>query len=268
MISAKHCTGAGEVNTLHGRFRGWVPTLAALVILAVTVSLGNWQLRRADEKRVLQAQRDAAGRDTAIDIRPSGTDAAVPEGRHVRVRGHFVSEFDVFIDNRTYRGIAGFHVVSPLRLSGSDSHVLVLRGWIASDPRERWRVPELPQPQSEVEVEGIALREFPRVLELGRTPEPGPGDRIWLNVDRDRHRRWSGLDLQPPIVRELRAAHTASGPFDDRLVRDWARPGDDVDRHVAYALQWYAMAALAVGLWVWFVALARRRRRRERGDSL
>src|SRR5690606_17537694 len=175
----------------------WAPTLAALVVVFVTVSLGNWQWRRADEKRALQAQRDAAERDPPIDVTGPDIDVKALDGRRVRVRGRFVSEFDVFVDNRTYRGVAGFHVLSPLRLAGSDSHVLVLRGWVASGPRQRWRVPSVPTPGPEVEVEGIALRGLARTLELGRTPEPGPDDRIWLNVDADRYRRWSGLDVQP-----------------------------------------------------------------------
>jgi cytochrome oxidase assembly protein ShyY1 len=250
------------------RFRAWVPTLAALVVVAVTVSLGNWQLRRAGEKRVLQAQRDAAERDPPIDVSAGGNDVAALDGRRVRVRGRFVSEFDVFIDNRTYRGVAGFHVLSPMRLAGSDSHVLVLRGWAASDARERWRVPKVPTPEVEVEVEGIALRELAHTLELGSTPEPGPADRIWLNVDLDRYRRWSGLVVQQPIVRELTPLQAASGVIDDGLVRDWPHPGGDIEKHVAYAFQWYAMATLAAGLWIWFVALARWRGRSRGGEAM
>lgn len=249
------------------RLRAWVPTLAALVVVFVTVSAGNWQWRRADEKRALQAQRDAAEHDAPIEVSASGVDAVALAGRRVRARGRFVSKFDVFVDNRTYRGVAGFHVLSPLRLSGSDAHVLVLRGWTPSDPRDRWRVPPVPAPEDEVEVEGVALLELARTLELGQTPQPGPDDRIWLNVDLDRYRRWSGLDVQLPIVRELEPPRTASGPFDDGLVRDWPRPGSDVQMHLGYAFQWYSMAALAAGLWGWFVVLApwRARARQEEG---
>jgi len=253
---------------VRARFRAWAPTLAALVVVAVTFSLGNWQVRRADAKRALQAQRDAAERDAPVDLSAAGNDAAALEGHRVRVRGRFVTEFDVFIDNRTHQGVAGFHVLSPLRLEGSDSYVLVLRGWVASDPRERWRVPQVPAPDGEVQVEGIAQRELARTLELGRTPEPGPDDHIWLNVDLDRYRSWSGLAVQWPIVRALTPPQTSRGDFDDGLVRDWPHPGGDVQKHVAYAFQWYSMAALAAGLWIWFVALARWRGRSQGEDRL
>ena len=40
-----------------GRF--WVVTLAALLTLAATVSLGRWQLSRAAQKEALQAEIEA-----------------------------------------------------------------------------------------------------------------------------------------------------------------------------------------------------------------
>lgn len=239
--------------------RRWVPTVVAFAVVAATVSLGNWQLRRADEKRTLQAQRDAAERDEPISLAAGEPDVDALAGRRVRVRGRFVSKFDVYVDNRTYRGVAGFHVLSPIRIAGSDRHLLVLRGWVAGDPRARARLPAVPTPDEPVEVEGVALREIPRTLELGSSPPPGPHDRMWLNIDLAGFARWSGLSMQMPIVRESQPATTASGAWDDGLVRDWPEPGVDVDRHLGYAFQWYALAALVGVLWLRFVVFGARR---------
>lgn len=239
--------------------RRWAPTVVALALVVVTVSLGNWQMRRAGEKRILQAQRDAAERDVPVALAAGEPDVDALAGRRVRVQGRFVPEFDVYVDNRTHRGVAGFHVLTPLRISGSDRHLLVLRGWIASDPRARARLPAVPTPDEPVMVEGIALRETPRTLELGSSPPPGPQDRMWQNVDLAGFARWSGLTMQLPIVRESQQALTAAGPWDDGLVRDWPLPGLDVDRHLGYAFQWYALAALAGALWLRFVVFGSRR---------
>ena len=239
--------------------RDLVPTLAALALVIVTVSLGNWQVRRADEKRALHASREAAARDPAIRMPGGEIDPASLQGRRVAARGELLPRWTVFVDNRTHKGIAGFHVLSPLRITGSDRHVLVLRGWVASDPRERARLPDLATPAGEVEIEGIAERDLEKALELGRSPPPGPHDRLWQNADIASFAHWSGLAMQPIVVRETVAPRIGAAVFDDGLVRDWPDPGSGVDRHLGYAFQWYALAVLAAGLWVRFVLFGRRK---------
>lgn len=186
-------------------------------------------------------------------------DPASLQGRRVAARGELLPRWTVFVDNRTHNGIAGFHVLSPLRITGSDRHVLVLRGWVASDPRERTRLPDLGTPAAEVEIEGIAERDLEKALELGRSPPPGPHDRLWQNADIASFARWSGLAMQPIVVRETVAPRIGAAVFDDGLVRDWPDPGSGVDRHLGYAFQWYALAVLAAGLWVRFVLFGRRK---------
>lgn len=239
------------------RARAIVPTLAALVLAFTAVSLGNWQMRRAEEKRVLQAQREAADRDAAVQVPSGDPDPATLVGRRVVARGQFVPDWTVFVDNRTHKGIAGFHVLTPLRIAGSDRHVLVLRGWIARDPHERTRLPEVGTPAGEVEVEGLAERDLARVLELGSSPPPGPRDRLWQNADLATFARWSGLAMQPLVVRQTVASRAGPAGRDDGLVREWVDPGSGVDKHLGYAFQWYALAVLVAGLWIRFVVFGK-----------
>lgn len=235
------------------RARAVVPTLAALALAATAVSLGNWQLRRADEKRALQAQRDAADRDAAVQVAPGDLDAATLDGRRVVARGRLRAERTVFVDNRTHKGIAGFHVLSAFKMSGSDRHLLILRGWVARDPRERTRLPEIDVPPGEIEIEGLAQRDLERVLELGRSAPPGPQDRLWQNADVATFAQWSGLAMQPLVVRQTVAPREGGADRDDGLVRQWPDPGSGVDKHLGYAFQWYALAVLVAGLWIRFV---------------
>lgn len=241
------------------KLRAAVPTLAALALVAVTVSLGNWQMRRADEKRALHARHEAARRDAVVRVPAGDLDPASLEGRRVVARGELLPRWTVFVDNRTHKGIAGFYVLSPLRMTGSERHVLVLRGWVASDPRERSRLPDLATPAGEVEIEGIAQHDLEHVLELGRSAPPGPQDRLWQNADVASFARWSGLAMQPLVVRETVAPRVGADERDDGLVRDWPDPGSGVEKHLGYAFQWYALAVLAAGLWARFVLFGRRK---------
>lgn len=243
--------------------RAALPTLAAVVLAIVTVSLGNWQMRRADEKRGLHAQREAADRDGPARLPGRDIDPATLVGRRIVAHGEFVPRWTVFVDNRTRKGIAGFHVLSPLRITGSDRHVLVLRGWVARDPHDRARLPALTVPSGDVEVQGWAERDLERTLELGSPVPPGPQDRLWQNADLATFAQWSGLGMQPLLLRQTAATRVGGAERDDGLMRDWPDPGSGVDKHLGYAFQWYALAVLVVGLWVRFVVFGARRGERK-----
>src|SRR5690606_5178762 len=98
-------------------------------------------------------------------------------------------------------------------------HVLVLRGWVPRDPRERTRLLVVPAPAGPVSVTGIAQRDLAQALELAASAPPGPGQRIWQNLTVDAYRRWSGLGLQPMLIRQTEPARGPDGGFDDGLVR-------------------------------------------------
>lgn len=165
------------------------------------------------------------------------------------MRGVFVEDRTVLIDNKLHLGRPGYHVVQPLRLAvsapGEREHVLVNRGWIEAGPR-RDRLPAVRTPAGELTVEGVKLPRFPRAMDAG-TPESG---QVWQNVSVEAFGAWSKLHLVPWVIEQ-------HSPADDGLVREWPRPGLGIEKHESYAVQWYALAALSL---VIFVVLSFRRR--------
>lgn len=261
-----------------------LPTLAALIVVVLTISLGNWQTRRAGEKLALQALRDQA-----LALPPLVLDAAALEapaqllGRRVIAQGQFLEQYTVFVDNRSYRGQAGFHVLTPFQGEGLPRPILVLRGWTAQDPAERSRLPVMGGSSATVRLEALAQADLDQVLELAKAPPPGPQDRLWQNASVVAMARWSGLSLLPLVLRQTEeqtqaaaqprtgellqtagepqapgAATTPASPGAVRLVRDWPSPGAGVDKHRAYAFQWYSMAATVTVLWLVFFWRSRR----------
>jgi len=237
-----------------------VPTLAAIALIVLTVSLGNWQTRRAEEKRLLQLERDRAAAQPPVRLtRESLANPQALLGRRVVALGSYIERHSVFVDNRSYRGQAGFHLMTPFAVEGVDQPILVLRGWLPQDPAQRSRLPQLPTVSGAVEIEALAQHDLDQVLELSKAPPPGPDDRLWQNASIEAVARWSGLALAPVVLRQLAEvpqppqAAAATG-----LVRDWPSPGAGVDKHRAYAFQWYSMAALVAALWLLLVWRARR----------
>jgi surfeit locus 1 family protein len=217
--------------------RRWIPALALAFVVALTFSLGQWQVRRGAEKDALQAQRDAA-RAAAPIAPPAGQPAlAALDGRRVVLTGRFDDSKTLFLDNRTRGGIAGFHVLAPMRLEGG-AWVMVLRGWVARDARERTRLPVLPGQADAVRIEGFAQASLAQPMVLARQAEAAPSERLWQHYDPEVYRRWSGLEVVEGIVRQ-------TSDLPDGLARDWVEPGSGADKHRGYAFQWFAMSATA-----------------------
>lgn len=244
-----------------------LPTLAALLAILLTIALGNWQTRRAAEKQALQAERDRAL--LLAPIRLDAAALAAPEplpGRRVIAEGEFLERYTVFVDNRAYRGQAGFHVVTPFAPADGSTPVLVLRGWTAQDPADRGRVPSVNRVSARVRIEALAQADLDQVLELSKPPAPGPDDRLWQNASIAAVSRWSGLALAPVVLRqtgELSPDEVAGRAAPDELaarslIRDWPSPGMGVDKHRAYAFQWYSMAATVSILWLYVFWRSRR----------
>jgi len=235
---------APAVRTRPAHFLRVIPNLAALALIILTVSLGNWQMRRAAEKEQAQQRLDQAAAAPPIVLGSGRMLGPDDLNRRVSLVGEWLSAHTVFVDNRTWRGQAGFHVVSPVKIESSGQVVLVLRGWVRGDPARRNRLPDLGVGAERVRIEARVEADFPQALELSSAPAPGPADRLWQNINRARFEAWSGMAVAPVIMRQ-----TASEP-DDQLIREWVLPGSGVDKHRAYAAQWYGLALLVAGLWI------------------
>jgi cytochrome oxidase assembly protein ShyY1 len=190
------------------RPRLWALALA-LAACAAGIALGNWQSRRADEKRALAAEL---------------------ENKRVSLHGVFRPEHTVLLDNKIRNHRVGYEVVTPLRLDDA-TYVLVDRGWFERGAKEP------AAPAGRVAVEGVALARLPHALRLG---EEGKS-RIRQNLDIADFARETGLGLHPFVVEQR--LDTGDG-----LLRDWPRPDAGAEKNEAYSFQWYSLAALAVVL--------------------
>lgn len=233
---------------------GALALVAAVAAMLLTAALGQWQLRRAQEKLALQSLWDEAERAAprVLDA-SSATEVARRLPARVRVQGEFLHAATAWLDNRPLDGRAGFWVVTPLRID-ADALVLVVRGWAPRDPADRTRLAPVGLPQGRVELEGLAIAQVPRLLELGR-PAPMKLPGIVQNLDFDAFEAASGLPVLRLVVQQR-------SDLDDGLVRRWGRPDLGVDKHRGYALQWFSLCALILVLTLVFALRAMRQRSR------
>ena len=195
--------------------------------------LGNWQARRAEEKRALGEAFHQALRSPPVALGP-GAEVASLIHKHVAARGRFIADRTVLLDNKLRHGRPGYEVVTPLRLGASDAHVLVDRGWVAAAP-SRASLPEVRTPTGEVEVAGVALDRLPHALETGVAPKGV----VRQNLDIGAFASETKLRLEPLVIEQ-------HSELPDGLSREWPRPDFGIEKHQSYALQWYSFAALAI----------------------
>lgn len=228
---------------MNSRLRWSLITLAAVVGVIVTASLGRWQLSRAAQKEAMQAAMDAQGSKMPLDTRAllAAPDASVLIYQHARLKGQWVQGSTVFLDNRQMGGRVGFFAVTPLRLEGQDAVVLVQRGWVPRNFEVRASVPQIETPSGVVEVQGRIAPPPSKLYEPG-TPAVGA---IRQNLDLAQFQTETRLPLMGVTLQQ-------TGAPSEGLLRDWPAIHLGVDKHYGYAFQWFGLAALIAGLYLWF----------------
>ena len=241
--------------TSRGRF--WVVTVAALLTVALTFSLGQWQLRRAAQKEALQASLDQKSQVAPLgNAELAGLAQMSPQAlaalsdRRVDIKGQWQAAQTVYLDNRPMNGRPGFWVMTPLQLSGTDRVVLVQRGWIPRDFVDRSRLAPVETSAQEVRLQG-RMAPAPAKLYAFKGADTGL---IRQNLDIGVLAAETGLPLLPVLVLQ-------TGPASEGLQREWAAPNTGIDKHHGYAFQWFGLSALVLGLYVWFQWIVPMRRR-------
>ncbi len=223
---------------MQGRFL--VRALVAVgfvAVMAALVSLGMWQLERGREKAEITAALAARGAEPAVRIGAGPLDPAEYEYRRAIATGTWRVEDQVLIDNQVRNGRPGYRVITPLAIAGGDMHVLVDRGWVPWGA-SRDALPATPAPAGEVTVEGMLKQPAADFYTLEKE-KPAAGSAVWQNLDIAHYRDLKEFALQDLIL--LMSPDSAGGGFARELP---AYDDDWVERHRAYALQWFGLAAV------------------------
>lgn len=217
--------------------------LIAVVSAGVCIRLGFWQLSRHQERKAFNADRAAR---LAAAAAPYDSVRRLPEGwlRRAVLEGQPDSTGEFVITGRSRNGSPGVYIMTPLKLAGSDTAVLVNRGWVyAADAATidlgRWR-------ESRTSFSG-----YTDTMPTPATP-PQLKNRGLRSLTR------AGVDslLPYPFHSLYLVAHDSVPEAPARL----SQPALDGGPHLSYAIQWFCFAAIAIGgaVIVWQKGGARR----------
>ena len=223
-------------------------SLLMLALVALFVSLGQWQWGKAERKAAAQALLDARAVESPLSLPTTQIgDPALFHYRRVAARGQYREAGQILLDNQMLEGQGnrvGYRVLTPFVVEGSVIEVLVDRGWIAA-PADRSQLPQIGAvPPAPTYIVGTAVIPSTKHFALAADSAPPGANARWQFLDLGRYSRESRVDLQPVLVR-LDPDQPAG------FLRSWPRPDDRQERHRSYALQWFGFAASAIGIWAW-----------------
>ncbi len=213
----------------------WLPTVAAVLVLAVTVYAGIWQATKAMHKSALQARYEKLSKDLPVTLPGDAIEEDAYRYRRVTVTGRFDPAQEVLLDNVVLKGIPGYEVITPLKLEHEAAYVLINRGWVARGA-DRSLLPEIRTPLGVVTIEGIAVPPSGKFLELSSQTVEG---KVWQNLHFKRMQGLLPLRLQTLMVTQL----NNNG---DGLQRHWEQPDTGMEKNAGYAFQWFVMAIATI----------------------
>ena len=230
------------------RFNASIFIIAVFIgLFSFLITLGFWQLSRADEKRQIQQLKNTGINNQVLDLPIDlPIDLDIFRYRKVKVSGHYDSNHQILIDNQIRKGKSGYFVLTPVKFSGSSKAVLVNRGWVLAD-NDRTRLPEI----SLVNIQDISIsgriNAFPKPgIKLKGADIPSEG---WPAVVQIINIDLISKKLGYPV-------HNFQIELDAELAQGFYRRWHEAklitpQKHTAYAFQWFALALTLLGLFLW-----------------
>lgn len=215
------------------------PVLMGIVGVAVLMSLGFWQLRRMEEKRVYLDAIEARISNAPIPL-PETPDEGRDKFQAVYVDGRFTGEYLEVLAGQ--KGASpGVMVVEAFAL-GDGRRILVQRGFVDEEARN------VPRPPHAAKVEGNL--HWPQDTNSS-TPPPDEKTGLWFA--RDVVAMAAKLKTEPTLIvaREPTGDGIAPMPVDTSGI-----PND----HWGYAIQWFLLAATWAGMTVFLLWRIRTRK--------
>jgi surfeit locus 1 family protein len=225
--------------------RKWLlATILVLAAMGVMIRLGIWQLDRLDTRRAFNSRVLAQQNQPELVLEDEALDEPLQEMeyRAVKVTGEYDHSQEIALRNQYLNNQWGVHLITPLRIAGSDRAVLVDRGWISAADFESGDWSKFNEP-GKVIVQGV-IRQSRSQADFGsrRDIVPAPGEaplRAWNFVNVPAISQQVSLPLLPVYIQQAPTSAPIGTPV---------RTAPELDLtegpHMGYAIQWFTFAAI------------------------
>jgi len=218
-------------------FRFLVPSILILATMAFLVSLGFWQLDRADQKRTIEASIQKANTGV-VELIMNQNELLNKEYYEVRLQGSYVSDKQFIYDNQIVDQASGYYVLTPFVLTGQSNAIMINRGFIPWNGR-RDQLDDIAVDSAFREVKIQVSRPIKRI-ELKTSDISNQFPVLIQAIDFDVIEEISSTSFVDVIG-------LLDPSSDDGFVRKWEPYTGSIEKHIGYAIQWFLMA-LVLGI--------------------
>ena len=229
------------------------PTLIFAITFCGFIVLGFWQIDRADQKNVLNSNYTDRQQEATIVLDKNNVidEKLSLLWRKVEFKGSFINKQNIILDNQIFNQIAGFNIITPFKIKGSDSLVLVNRGW-HPNLKNREMLPIINEISGERLLQGH-IASFPvSGIKLGKN------NIETLNSQIFRFQRLDAAELNYFFSAKIMPYMIYLDPIIDKeLYGNFKLPAPDSQKNYGYAFQWFAFA---ITLLIIFIRLSMKRK--------
>ncbi|OGO31110.1 MAG: hypothetical protein A2Z16_15640 [Chloroflexi bacterium RBG_16_54_18] len=236
---------SADFSVLRVFSRRWIiSTLLVMAAAAVMARLGIWQLDRLEQRRAFNTRVQAQMSQPVLELNAEalGLDLASMEYRAAHLRGEYDFSHQVALRNQAWGNEPGVSLLTPLRIEGTDTYILIERGWVPgleSTPQDWQQYDEAGM----VDINGV-IRASQSKPDFGRRvdPLPAPGQeptRLWHFANVTRIADQMPYKLLPAYIQQ--APDPALTALPNRSLPELELTEGP---HMGYALQWFSFAAL------------------------
>jgi surfeit locus 1 family protein len=215
--------------------------IPALFVTALLMGLGVWQLSRASEKQFLLQQADLGPQPLE-----HFSNSEVLIGKAVTLDGHFLFDQSLLLDNRIWQQRVGYQAIVPFKLHHTDQLILINIGFLPA-PAQRSQLPTIDPIgaalNGDLTLSGRlkSLQDQVMVLASETLPKQPQWPLRVQSIDVDALQPYFQGKLQPVLL--LLDEELSMG-----YPRSWPVTTISVEKHQAYAVQWFAMALVFVAI--------------------
>lgn len=227
----------------------WLSTLIVVLCIPLFIKLGLWQYNKAALRQSIQDQYQTSLSKQTAQLTDYLTTPQALQFQQVSVSGHYEPQYQFLIDNQVENSQAGFHVITPFKIEGTDSYVLVNRGWIAGTA-DHQSVPSFVTPNGNQQIKGMVWLPSDKIFTLESKVESSTQagkswQLVWQHLDMKKYQKSAPIEVLDVIIK-LDPADSSGG-----FIRNWQMPPSKIMTNLGYAYQWFgfAFATLAIYLY-------------------